>query len=127
MLFALSLTALGCGTGLDLHPVRGKVLYDDGKPVTGGTVVCELIEGTPRRSANGAIQNDGSFELGMEREGDGVLVGRYRAAVLPPALSEEESQRQPTPIHPRYQDPATAGLEFEIRPGMNEVVLNVSH
>ena len=36
LLVAVSLIASGCGSGLDLHPVNGKVVYGDGTPVTPG-------------------------------------------------------------------------------------------
>ena len=126
MLAAVLLSAVGCGSDLDLHPVYGKVLYGDGTPVAGGTVVCELMNATPRRSGNGAIGDDGSFELGTRREGDGLVVGEYSAIVLPPALSEEQSKRQPSQIHRRYSDPATSGLVFEVSRGDNEIELRVT-
>jgi hypothetical protein len=89
-------------------------------------VVCQLINSEHRASANGAIDDQGSFQLGTYRESDGVLVGTYRAAVLPPALSEAESQRTPSPIDEKFTDPATANLTFEVTPGGNQVVLEVT-
>src|SRR5438067_1061279 len=64
------LGAAGCGSGL--YPVRGKVTYPDGKPVTEGMVVFESKSEEARVTARGEIQSDGSFALSTHKPGDGA-------------------------------------------------------
>ena len=80
----------------------------------------------PRHAANGEIHPDGSFKLGTREPGDGAVVGTYRAAVMPVALSEAEQSRRKPILHHRYEDMDTSGLEFEVRPGRNEITLHVA-
>ena len=67
----------GCGGGLELIPVEGKVMLD-GKPLTKGHV---LTQPTAGRGSNGNIQSDGTFALSSGRE-EGALVGTHAVAVV---------------------------------------------
>jgi hypothetical protein len=67
----------GCGGGLDLVPVQGKVTLD-GKPLTKGHVLTQPAAG---RGSNGNIQSDGTFTLSSGREA-GALVGTHAVAVV---------------------------------------------
>ncbi len=126
--FVLSLPLLtGCSTGL--LPVKGKVSYEDGRPVTAGSVVVESVaEGNAKRnSANGNIQPDGSFQLTTLKSGDGVPEGRYRVAVLSPPLSDDQVGRGEKPlVEAKYSQLDTSGLEIEVKPGSTEFSLTVT-
>jgi hypothetical protein len=61
-----------------LLPVKGKVTYK-GQPVAKGTVRFEP-DGYGR-PATGRLQSDGSFVLGTNTEGDGVVAGAHRVAI----------------------------------------------
>src|SRR5262245_9136078 len=67
----------GCG-GPRFHPVRGIVVFPDGKPLSGGWVTFEPLDSGVKTSAVGDIQPDGTFQLTTARNGDGAMAGRYR-------------------------------------------------
>jgi hypothetical protein len=77
----LLLGAVGCGGGL--YPVRGKVTYKDGTPLTKGLVVFESSTRTPPITARGDIRADGSYELSTFKPADGAPAGKYRVLVSP--------------------------------------------
>jgi hypothetical protein len=72
----------GCGTSngqmSPLLAVKGKVTYK-GQPVAKGTIRFEP-DGYGR-PATGRLQSDGSFVLGTNKEGDGVVAGAHRVSV----------------------------------------------
>jgi hypothetical protein len=85
-LFVLSAVLLvpcwGCSTSngqmSPLLVVKGKVTYK-GQPVAKGTIRFEP-DGYGR-PATGRLQSDGSFVLGTNKEGDGVVAGAHRVSV----------------------------------------------
>src|SRR5262245_37037200 len=85
--FLLALTA-GCGSGR--YPVTGRVTYDDGSPVDGGTVIGDATINTKSVTVQGNIEKDGTFRWGTEKPGDGALPGNYRVIVMPIPLGEHE-------------------------------------
>jgi hypothetical protein len=112
----LAFAVLGCG-GQRLYPVKGKVVFKDGAPLTGGMVVFEMADPEIKVSASGPIRADGTFELGTNRAGDGVLAGKYRVLVVPPLPPRlEERNPPPPPIHARFGKFDTSGLEFVVGP-----------
>jgi hypothetical protein len=116
------LTLTGCARN-SLYPVNGKLVWEDGKPVTelaSGMVVLETPEGAP--VARAGINPDGTFRLGSTAPGDGAVPGRYRVAVI------ESRQGEPPPppklelAHAKFE---TSGLEINVEPKTNEVTLQV--
>jgi hypothetical protein len=107
--------------------VVGKVVYPDGSPVPGGTVVFQPADGDTQPSARGEIQPDGTFRLGTQAPEDGAPPGKYRVAVLPPHRSEEDARRKPPAVDPAFGDFATSGLEYTIQAGRkNEFLITVT-
>src|SRR5579859_5968725 len=109
---ALLLAAAGCGGGQ--YPVRGKVTFEDGSPVTGGMVVFESKDAQPAVTARGAIQADGTYTLGTHKSDDGVPPGVYRVLLAPPAPEELTRRKPKPPFEERYLDFRTSGLECEV-------------
>jgi hypothetical protein len=122
----LLLTAAGCGPRL--YPVRGKVTYPDGTPVTEGTVVFESQGGEKPRTSRGTIRADGGYELATHKPGDGVPAGKYRALVAPKYdPNAVDRPKGPPPFDPRYTSFETSGLEFEVTAaGPNEFPIRVT-
>lgn len=118
----LLLAAGGCGRGM--YPVRGKVTFDDGTPVTKGLVVFESQGGEQRVTARGEIQPDGSYELSTAKHGDGVPAGKYRALVAP--IGEDPDNPKPPPFDKRFADYETSGLSFEVKEGPNDIPITVT-
>ena len=79
----------GCHARAELpktYPVRGKVVFRDGEPMTGGTIQFQSEE-KPRVAASSIIAADGTFELSSFVAGaraPGAVPGRHRVIVLPP-------------------------------------------
>jgi hypothetical protein len=96
---------IGCGKNV---PLQGKVLYDDGTPITVGMVNFT----TDKNLSRGKIQPDGSYAMGTKKEKDGLPPGIYKiyitGAEIPiepkekPEVQLDENE-QPVAQMPRYQ------------------------
>lgn len=116
----------GCGKSKPADTVvRGQILYR-GEPVSGGLIV---FAPNPDRGSDGpmatAILNeDGSFTL-TAPDARPIAPGWYRIAIAPKA----GSVRVPTADRPypglpaKYRNPSLSGLEREVKPGADNVVL----
>lgn len=113
------LFATGCGSGR--YPVSGRVAFDDGTPVTEGSVIGEAtVDGKPV-AVQGNIGKDGGFEWGADRPGDGAFPGKYKVIVVPRALSDAELAEGKRPaVEGKYANYETSGLTFEVKPEKNE-------
>jgi len=97
----------GCGGGVK---AGGSVSFADGTAVTGGTVVFSDAQ----HQYTGAIQPDGTFQLGGLKPGDGLPPGRYRVAVI-------EVYEGGAPIlDEKYESPDRSEISFEVTGGRNE-------
>ena len=95
------LVAFGCGKPADLpvtHPVSGKVVCEDGRPLKGGTIEFVSSAPDPSISITGIIDHDGHFTLSTLKGNQkvaGAVEGQYRVTIIP-AITDS---RQPaTPI-----------------------------
>jgi hypothetical protein len=123
-LFALAVAQTGCS---NRATVTGKVVYDDGSPVDGGSVIGEATVEGKLVAVQATIQKDGSFSWGGAREGDGALPGQYKVIVVPVSLSEYQlSQGMTVGVARKYTKYETSGLTFEVKPGHNEYTITVS-
>jgi hypothetical protein len=123
------LAVTGCGPSY--APVEGKVVWEDDTPATelaGGVVQLEPPENGI--GGRGTIGPDGSFKLGTEREGDGVIPGEYRAGVAEnrPVLRETDDGAvlAPPKMDPKFGDWQASGLKVVVTRGSNTVTLKVS-
>ncbi len=121
MTLSVVLTAAGCGPGL--QPVRGKVTYEDGSPVTKGIVVFESTDEKHALTARGDLASDGAYCLGTHKPSDGVRPGKYRVLVAPRIENPDQPEQ---PFDPRFSSFKTSGLEFEVKSGNNEFPIKVS-
>jgi hypothetical protein len=119
------LLAAGCGSGR--YPVRGKVAYPDGTPVTEGTVVFESRDAARPITARGSIQADGSYTLGTLAPGDGVPPGWYKVLVAPKYdPNAVDGPRKQAPFDRRYAEFSTSGLECEVKRGPNDYPITLT-
>jgi hypothetical protein len=125
---ACVLLAGAAGCGPKLCPVKGKVTYPDGKPLTEGMVVFESKGQEKAVTARGEIQNDGSYRLGTHRLGDGAPPGKYQVLVAPKTdPNAVDRGRRPLPFDERFTKFNTSGLEFEVTDsGPNDFPITVN-
>jgi hypothetical protein len=75
---------VGCG-GLKTYPVKGKVVFKGGRPVTSGGRIEFQSTADPQVKATGWIElKDGSFSLTTYKDGkqiDGAVEGPHRVVV----------------------------------------------
>ena len=115
----------GCGDGR--YAVHGRVVYEDGTPLTEGIVIGEKVEGDRRVKAQGSVKSDGTFSWGTLVPGDGAEPGKYRVVVVPPAVGERAAEKGVLPaIDLKFSNPQTSGIDFEVKPGKNELNITVT-
>lgn len=121
----LLVTVIGCNDGR--YPVHGKVVYEDGTPLTEGTIVGETGDGAAKVMAQGDIRSDGTFTWGTIRPRDGAVPGKYRVAVLPRALGDSEMAQGMKPaVAQKFTSYETSGIEFEVKAGTNQFTVTVN-
>lgn len=118
LLRSLALILLvGCGSGgVRTYPVGGTVTFPDGTPLAGGLVQFRSVTGEHRVGARGAIQEDGSYQLGTFESGDGVVEGDHEALVTPPPFEgdRDEVRFVPEIIDRKHTSFATSGLRYTV-------------
>jgi len=136
LLFCLVLLMLvGCGSKSDIAPVTGVVTVD-GKPVAGAQV---LFTSPNRRPAAGETDAKGRYVLSTHETGDGAAVGSYTVTVTarPTILVSAAGAVGPTtkrqaiqhgaksPVPLKYSDAANSLLTVEVKPGENDIPLEL--
>ena len=83
LLGSFVLAFAGCSRGPKLVSVRGRVLYADGRPVTAASICFtpDAAKGNNSRLATGLLELDGTFTLRTYPDGDGALIGPYKATI----------------------------------------------
>jgi hypothetical protein len=115
----------GCGSGR--CAVKGRVSYPDGSPLTEGNVIGQMSDGVKSVTVQGRVKPDGSFSWGTDREGDGAVPGKYRVAVMPRGLGDAERSAGKRPaVDPKFSNPQTSGIEFEVKQGRNQLDITVT-
>lgn len=114
------------------EPFHGSVLFEDGQPLAIGTVC--LSDGL--HLYQGVIQQNGSFQIGEFRDGDGIPPGNYTAWIanantIEYILNAKGERTGKTVEHKtiadKYTSPDTSGLTFSVETGQkNNVELTVT-
>ena len=126
LILAAPLAALtGCGEkAIPVVPVSGKVLFQ-GQPAPGAQVVLHpVVKETDRVfSATGKVQDDGTFKIGVNVDGDGAPPGEYVATVqwFKVVQSDGGSGPGPNVIPVTYSDPAKSPLKVTVKNGPTEL------
>jgi hypothetical protein len=76
-------------------------------------------------SAVGEIKPDGSFKISTRGADDGAPPGSYRVAITPPLPSDPDKPPPKSKIASKYADVSKSDLTVEIRPGRNDVTLEL--
>jgi len=108
---------------LTLHPVKGKVLLADGKPLTTGQVAFV----SPERGLefSGPIGPDGSFSIGSGTK-EGAPEGKYivridAEAAIGQAKGKVKKRSAALPFPDKYADETTSGLTAAVKAGQNDL------
>jgi hypothetical protein len=122
----VGLLALACGCNSGRQTVTGKVTYEDGTPVTAGTVVAEATIDGKIVGIQGNIESDGTFRMGGASPGDGALPGTYGVLIQAPSLSDfEKAQGKKPALGGKYASFDSSGITLEVKPGTNELPIKV--
>lgn len=128
-------TIVGCGSKNDLVPVSGLVTVD-GKPVEAAQV---LYVSPNHRPAMGETDEQGRYTLSTFETGDGASIGTYSVTVttrptirVPPAGIAGPPSGRPkvehgaiSPVPLKYSDPAHPQLSVDVKPGSNDIPLEL--
>lgn len=121
----VALVAVGCGDANRVN-VRGKVTFsDDGSPLTRGIVCLD----NDKVMARGTLQPDGSYAIGVEKDGRGIPPGSYKVSIL---FAQEElpggapySPRYNKLIDEKYASRHTSGIELVVDPSTTRFDITV--
>ena len=125
----------GCNNSPNIVPVNGTVLLD-GKPLEGAAVL--FHPKADERPAVGITDKRGTFHLTTRSQGDGAHVGLNKVSITKesdePLLNNaedandaEEGIQDFTLITPaQYASPELSGLEIDVYPGMEPVILEIT-
>jgi hypothetical protein len=119
-LLGLALVVL-TGCGAKPYPVSGKLLFEDGKPITelaGFNVSFTSQKLT--KSATGVIGPDGTFKLTTVHPNDGAFPGDYDVILSQPHPNPERNEKRQPVIDFAYEDIQRSGLKATVEPKENE-------
>ena len=115
VIFGVCLLLLtGCGKNVR---VTGKVTFEDGSPLTKGTVI--FNSGASESKA--PIENDGSYVVGTFKSNDGLPRGTYRVYITGasdfPGISPRGAPLGPVVhlVDQKYTSLETSGLTCEVK------------
>jgi len=106
-IFAMMITLVlaGCGD----PRVTGTVKYQDGTPLTVGTVVLQ----NDKSQGIGELQKDGSFELFQFKKGDGLKPGVYRGYITQAVEIADINSPTVHLIPEKYSDIDVSGIVYD--------------
>jgi hypothetical protein len=117
LLFGFSSSlSMGCNRGPKIVPAKGVVVFEDGSPVTIGTVETNSVIEKGVQST-GKIQPDGSFVLSTFGDGDGAMVGEHQCVVVQFVMAEDIQGHKASTlgvVNPMHNSYATSGLTMTV-------------
>ncbi|MGL4419561.1 MAG: carboxypeptidase-like regulatory domain-containing protein [Gemmataceae bacterium] len=119
---------LGCGsTSPATVPAKGRVIFQDGKPVAGGVI--EFVPTNGGDAARAKIGADGRFEL-KTGDAEGAILGTYTVVIVANqivdgAAAHVQQKHAAMVVHPKYSSARTSGLMQEVKPGANDFLITV--
>ena len=129
----------GGSSGPDTVPVKG-TLTIDGQPANNVLVTFSPLD-AKLQGAGGAVSN-GSFELVTGSQGKrGAMVGRYKVVLSAVGSSDAAAAAQKyatkggasaapsaekKPFPEKYGSPTTSDKEVEVKPGANDIKIDIS-
>jgi hypothetical protein len=129
-----ALAASGCGT--KVGDVGGKVTFH-GKPLRWGTVKAKWTDGPAPGAASAKLGEDGSFDIGKVPAGSTVQIfievpqlpgtGSALTGKKPPPEVVKEAQEKVgyEEIPDKYKKAETSGLSVSVKPGHNDLNIDL--
>lgn len=112
LLAVVAVAVLGCGDGMPkgpaLVPGGGKVTYRN-KPVTGGNIAFTPVNVAGAETAQGYLDEKGTFILACPNFGPGIAPGQYKVTITFYGGSG--------PVPPKYNLPQSTPLLVDIPAG----------
>lgn len=125
-MIALTLVLLaGCNDGPRTYAIPGKLVYQDGAPVPGASIVLQTTVDEQVVAARGMVSADGQFALTTFKEGDGVVAGEHQISISPIPAPDGAKPAQP-PVPAEYWDFTTSGLTTTVTPETRELVITIN-
>ena len=121
LLCVFSLCVAGCEG--PVGPTSGVVRFDDGSPLTSGSI--ELRRRSDEERFASRIAADGSFQPADEDGDVGLPVGEYDVVVVQIVLTEDlaiEDHTHGQTVPRRYADYYTSDLQVEVKEGQLEPI-----
>ncbi|MDG2013461.1 MAG: hypothetical protein P8J33_08150 [Pirellulaceae bacterium] len=118
------LITTGCKQSDNLHPVKGKIVFEDGSPVMFGDI--EFQSTLEPINARGKIQRDGTFVIGTRTGNDGALEGPHKVVIVQAITNHFNLNVVHDHGHiiaPKYTRYETSDLKVDVKPEEN--VLNI--
>jgi hypothetical protein len=107
---------VGCGKKGEAT-VTGRATYTNGTPLVNARILARSNE--TGKSAVGATDGNGDFELVGANPGDGVIAGTYNVYIAEDR-GDPDNPKRPT-IAAIYSDPGKSGLTFTVATGEHAV------
>jgi hypothetical protein len=120
----LAFAPAGCGGNPKTYRIPGRLVYGDGTPVPGATVVLNTEHQGKRVTARGMVQPDGTFELTTFTDKDGVIEGEHEVTVVP-LPSEDSAKSTKAVVAPKYSNAETSGLKVTVTPATPEILIKI--
>lgn len=125
---ALAVSA-SCRRGdVETVPVEGVLTSGGSSWPVSGTLFFTPVDpapGLPRRPGWAQFTPEGQFRVTTFRAGDGLIPGKYQAAVEAFASPWRIDQPRPAScVPPQFASPASSGLEVVVLPGQKKITLN---
>jgi len=104
---------IGCRRAPVLVPVEGRVIFDDGAPVTWGIV--EFVPEAGGPPARSRIARDGRFAL-VTGGRQGAVPGEHRVGIIQVVIAEQPpvDHRHGSVVAPKFQSAARSGLRQRV-------------
>lgn len=115
----------GCSDGPRTYRIPGKLVYADGAPVPGASVVLQTTAGEKIIAARGMASPDGTFTLTTFKNEDGVVAGDHEISISPLPAPDGAKPAQP-PVPAEYWDFTTSGLTTTVTPDTPELVITIN-
>jgi hypothetical protein len=111
------LCLIGCGSK-KYYPVHGKLVYADNQQPVKELAGFEVIFTSEKlgKNARGTIKEDGSFQLGTEKDNDGAPPGEYVVTLTQPFREPERPYVGDRVVDRDYEDPSKTDLKAEVKP-----------